>query len=95
MDIAEIKEYYMLDGYSDERAIKHVGFLLQELEKLQRIIDDHGPDGRNYTNAQYVALRQENEQHKALTKSVLDIIVAKHPYVRPTLQEIIKMIDEN
>lgn len=41
-----------------------IRFLLQELEKLQRTIDDHGPEGRNYTNAQYVALRQDNERYK-------------------------------
>ncbi|WP_438446878.1 hypothetical protein [Gorillibacterium sp. sgz5001074] len=103
MDIAEIKqrhekrkEYGTL--VSETYMHQHIDFLLQELEKLQRIISDHGPDGRNYTNSQYVELRQENER---LTKqrdnfgSTLATIAALIK-VRPDLNsvEMLKDVSE-
>jgi chromosome segregation ATPase len=45
-------------------AEQEVVSLTQEVEKLNREITSHAPEGRNYTNAQYVQLRQENERIK-------------------------------
>jgi len=39
--------------------------LLEENKRLTQEIESHGPEGRNYTNEQYVALRLELEQVKA------------------------------
>lgn len=37
-------------------------FLLEEIERLQKEISSHGPEGRNYTNMQYVNLMGERHR---------------------------------
>ena len=48
-----------------ELSNKDYSFLHTEAEraqKFERLIETHAPEGRNYTNAQYVELLQENER---------------------------------
>jgi hypothetical protein len=39
-----------------------VKFLLDELDRLRAERDSHGPEGRNYTNMQYVDLLMERDK---------------------------------
>lgn len=70
MDIAGIKETYesyIRDAQEDQydtvelptsTAIEVYG----AFDKMHRCFLDHGPEGRNYTNAEYVALRLKLEE---------------------------------
>ena len=42
------------------REVNAVAWLIEQVEKLE----SHAPDGRNYTNAQYVELLKENERYR-------------------------------
>lgn len=45
--------------------IKYVHDLLAALEETQHLLQDHGPNGRNYTNQQYVGLGYQLAEEKA------------------------------
>ncbi|MBU7320296.1 hypothetical protein [Paenibacillus oleatilyticus] len=56
--------------YSEEYVRGTVLKLLAEIERLTKERDDHGPEGRNYTNGQYVELLMKYE---ALQKMLNDV----------------------
>lgn len=39
-----------------------IDFLLDEVERLEDMLNTHAPHGRNYTNQQYVDLLHENQK---------------------------------
>jgi hypothetical protein len=63
-------DYYPTEGeppdYYDELLIANapewLRFLLDELDRLRAERDSHGPEGRNYTNMQYVDLLMERDK---------------------------------
>lgn len=54
--------------------VMYSDYLIREAEKsseLQTLIASHAPEGRNYNNAQYVELLQENQRYKeAMEKAI-------------------------
>jgi len=49
-------------GDAHGKAGEWLRFLLDELDRLQAERDSHGPEGRNYTNKQYVDLLAERDK---------------------------------
>lgn len=70
--LLKVKEVHFNDGEVNEQefAIQQLYIeskrVRDENEKLRREISSHGPEGRNYTNAQYVDLLLENERLKSV-----------------------------
>jgi hypothetical protein len=74
--------------------------LQTENERLKAEIASHAPEGRNYTNGQYVRLLQEREslqqQNKAYEQYVATIINHYHHVLTYDLtQEGIKLVKNN
>jgi hypothetical protein len=67
-DIQYAFDRYQLSGVSgwqygvDELVKQTDDNLIELVQALRREINSHGPEGRNYTNAQYVELLLESEQ---------------------------------
>jgi len=64
-EIAALRaENTILKALRDELFDRNVA-LRAEVERLKGILEDHGPDGHNATNAQFVALRARCEAAEA------------------------------
>lgn len=50
-------------------------YLIEEYEELRNEINSHAPEGRNYTNGQYVSLLLENQR---LRKEITDLMSEMH-----------------
>lgn len=72
-----------------DKAPEMVRYLLATLEETEHLLTDHGPNGRNYTNEQYITIQQElAEAHQTIARQqeaidrASDMMNHKHPSYR-------------
>jgi hypothetical protein len=68
----EISDYITRDI---DKADAWLDAAVGEIERLQREIRSHGPEGRNYTNQQYVDLRTEVSQLREDKQKLIDALI--------------------
>ena len=82
-EIKELINKYQ-DCYNGEIALRyardlmryHAKWLIKQAERaaeLEQIIKSHAPEGRNYTNAQYVNLLQQNKRYREILKKIVSV----------------------
>src|SRR5690625_7991735 len=56
------------------RAAVELAVANRRIAELEALLADHGPEGRNVTNAQYVALRERLTKHEAAAAAARDVL---------------------
>lgn len=87
--LEEIKEELVMNV---KLKIEDVNWLIQQakrVEELEEEIKTHAPNGRNYTNEQYIGLLQENQRYRQALELLLSYIRTE-----PTVpDEIIEIVE--
>lgn len=87
--LEEIKEELVMNV---KLKIEDVNWLIQQAERVEELeeeIKTHAPNGRNYTNEQYIGLLQENQRYRQALELLLSYIRTE-----PTVpDEIIEIVE--
>lgn len=76
--LEEIKEELVMNV---KLKIEDVNWLIQQakrVEELEEEIKTHAPNGRNYTNEQYIGLLQENQRYKQALEEIKHELDVSH-----------------
>lgn len=69
----DIEEGNHISWYHAKILLEHINSLITTIESLQGEIASHAPDGRNYTNGQYVDLLLKFESQKEEIKRLMGV----------------------
>jgi len=97
MNDAERIEIERCKGWLDvhDCSIKHIlQKLLTRLEAVERERDDHGPNGRTITNAQYVEVLYELEDALEQVKKLTAVAEAAQDYVNGLSESVLCHLED-
>jgi hypothetical protein len=73
LELTDIWRDYIPDSNIKSLVEQKAMELIVEIERLQNEIKSHAPEGRNYTNGQYVELLLEREKFKQALTDIVNI----------------------